>query len=46
VFLALTNPIKEAIIKHAVENYAEKVLGQDYYHFSFYYSLPQDISRS
>jgi phosphotransferase system glucose/maltose/N-acetylglucosamine-specific IIC component len=30
VLLAFTNPIKEAIIKNTVENYAEKVLGQDY----------------
>ena len=30
MLLAFTNPIKEAIIKNTVENYAEKVLGQDY----------------
>jgi hypothetical protein len=30
VLLSLANPIKEAVIKHAAENYAEKILGQDY----------------
>ena len=30
MLLAFTNPIKEAIIKNTVENYAEKVLGQEY----------------
>jgi hypothetical protein len=39
VLLALTNPIKEAIIKHAVENYAEKVLGQDYASMGFWVAL-------
>jgi len=39
VLLALTNPIKEAIIKHAVENYAEKVLGQDYGSMGFWVAL-------
>lgn len=30
MLLSLANPIKEAVIKHAAENYAEKILGQDY----------------
>jgi argininosuccinate lyase len=39
VLLALTNPIKDAIIKHAAENYAEKVLGQDYGSMGFWVAL-------
>ncbi len=39
MLLAFTNPIKEAIIKHAVENYAEKVLGQDYGSLGFWVAL-------
>ena len=36
---AFTNPIKEAIIKNAAENYAEKVLGQDYGSMGFWVAL-------
>lgn len=39
MLLAFTNPIKEAIIKHTVENYAEKVLGQDYGSMGFWVAL-------
>jgi len=39
VLIAFTNPIKEAIIKNAVENYAEKVLGQDYGSMGFWVAL-------
>jgi len=39
VLLAFTNPIKEAIIKNTVENYAEKVLGQDYDSMGFWVAL-------
>jgi hypothetical protein len=39
VLLAFTNPIKEAIIKNTVENYAEKVLGQDYASMGFWVAL-------
>jgi len=39
VLLAFTNPIKEAIIKNTVENYAEKVLGQDYGTMGFWVAL-------
>jgi len=39
VLLAFTNPIKEAIIKNTVENYAEKVLGQDYGSMGFWVAL-------
>lgn len=39
MLLALTNPIKEAIIKHAAENYAEKILGQDYGSMGFWVAL-------
>lgn len=39
MLLAFANPIKEAIIKHAVENYAEKVLGQDYGSMGFWVAL-------
>jgi hypothetical protein len=39
VLLAFTNPIKEAIIKNTVENYAEKVLGQEYGSMGFWVAL-------
>jgi hypothetical protein len=39
VLLAFTNPIKEAIIENTVENYAEKVLGQDYGTMDFWVAL-------
>jgi len=39
VLVAFTNPIKEAIIKNTVENYAEKVLGQDYGSMGFWVAL-------
>ena len=39
MLLALTNPIKEAVIKHAAENYAEKILGQDYGSMGFWVAL-------
>ena len=39
MLIAFTNPIKEAIIKNAVENYAEKVLGQDYGSMGFWVAL-------
>jgi hypothetical protein len=39
VLIAFNNPIKEAIIKNAVENYAEKVLGQDYGSMGFWVAL-------
>jgi hypothetical protein len=39
VLLAFTNPIKEAIIENTVENYAEKVLGQDYGTMGFWVAL-------
>ncbi|MEY3812641.1 MAG: hypothetical protein RI910_997 [Verrucomicrobiota bacterium] len=39
MLLAFTNPIKEAIIKNTVENYAEKVLGQDYASMGFWVAL-------
>jgi hypothetical protein len=39
VLFALTNPIKEAVIKHAAVNYAEKILGQDYDTMGFWVAL-------
>lgn len=39
MLLAFNNPIKEAIIKNAVENYAEKVLGQNYGSMGFWVAL-------
>ena len=39
MLLAFTNPIKEAIIENTVENYAEKVLGQDYGSMGFWVAL-------
>lgn len=39
MFLALTNPLQEAVIKHAAENYAEKILGQDYASMGFWVAL-------
>ncbi len=39
MLLALTNPIKEAVIKHAAESYAEKILGQDYASPGFWVAL-------
>jgi hypothetical protein len=39
VLIAFTNPIKEAIIENTVENYAEKVLGQDYGSMGFWVAL-------
>lgn len=39
MLLALTNPIKEAIIKHAAENYAEKILAQEYGSMGFWVAL-------
>ena len=39
MLIAFTNPIKEAIIKNAAENYAEKVLGQDYGSMGFWVAL-------
>ena len=42
VVLLLTNPlnpIKEAVIKHAAETYAEKILGQDYASPGFWVAL-------
>jgi len=39
VLLALPAPIKEAVIKHAAENYAEKILGQDYASMGFWVAL-------
>ena len=39
MLLAFTNPIKEAIIKNTVENYAEKILGQDYASMGFWVAL-------
>jgi hypothetical protein len=39
VLLALTNPLPEAVIKHAAENYAEKILGQDYASMGFWVAL-------
>ena len=39
MLLAFTNPIKEAIIKNTVENYAEKVLGQEYGTMGFWVAL-------
>ncbi len=38
MLLALT-PIKEAVIKHAAESYAEKILGQDYASPGFWVAL-------
>ena len=42
MILLLANPVtavKEAVIKHAVENYAEKILGQDYGSPGFWVAL-------
>ena len=39
MLIAFTNPIKEAIIKNTVENYAEKVLGQEYGSMGFWVAL-------
>ena len=39
MLLALTNPLPEAAIKHAAENYAEKILGQDYASMGFWVAL-------
>lgn len=39
MLLALTNPIQEAVIKHAAESYAEKILGQDYASMGFWVAL-------
>ncbi len=39
MLIAFTNPIKEAIIENTVENYAEKVLGQDYGTMGFWVAL-------
>lgn len=39
MLLALTNPLPEAVIKHAAENYAEKILGQDYASMGFWVAL-------
>jgi hypothetical protein len=39
VLIAFTNPIKEAIIENKEENYAEKVLGQDYGTMGFWVAL-------
>ena len=39
MLLALTNPLPEAVIKHAAENYAEKILGQDYASIGFWVAL-------
>jgi len=42
VLLLLANPVtamKEAVIKHAAENYAEKILGQDYGSPGFWVAL-------
>lgn len=39
MILALTNPLQEAVIKHAAENYAEKILGQDYASMGFWVAL-------
>ena len=39
MLLALTNPLPEAVIKHAAENYAEKILGQDYASTGFWVAL-------
>ena len=39
MLLAFTNPIKEAIIRNTVENYAEKVLGQEYGSMGFWVAL-------
>ena len=39
MLIAVTNPIKEAIIENTVENYAEKVLGQDYGTMGFWVAL-------
>ena len=39
MLIAFTNPIKEAIIENTVENYAEKVLGQDYGSMGFWVAL-------
>ena len=39
MLLALTNPLQEAVIKHAAESYAEKILGQDYGSMGFWVAL-------
>ena len=39
MLIAFTNPIKEAIIENTVENYAEKVLGQEYGSMGFWVAL-------
>lgn len=39
MLIALTNPLPEAVIKHAAENYAEKILGQDYASMGFWVAL-------
>ena len=39
MLLALTNPLPEAVIKHAAENYAEKILRQDYASMGFWVAL-------
>ncbi|MEY3549151.1 MAG: hypothetical protein RLZZ552_1519 [Verrucomicrobiota bacterium] len=39
MLLALPAPIKEAVIKHAAENYAEKILGQDFTSMGFWVAL-------
>ena len=39
MLLALTNPLPEAVIKHAAENYAEKILVQDYASMGFWVAL-------
>jgi hypothetical protein len=39
VLFALTNPLQEAVIKHAAESYAEKILGQDYGSMGFWVAL-------
>ena len=39
MLIAFTNPIKEAIIENKEENYAEKVLGQDYGTMGFWVAL-------
>ena len=44
--LLLANPVtavKEAVIKHAVENYAEKVLGQEYGSPGFWVALAMAV---
>lgn len=39
MLLALTNPLQDAVIKHAAESYAEKILGQDYGSMGFWVAL-------